>query len=105
MVQLTLTIIAVLAILTSFAHAQSWLEPTFYLYTRANQGSNEVLKYNSESSIQASRFNGELSTKVITHGYFDSASRGEWMAEMANKMLDYEGKKLKDFLIDYFNLN
>lgn len=104
--KLTLVLIGVLAaILTPHVHAQSWLEPTFYLYTRANRGANEVLKYNSESSIQASLFNGALPTKVITHGYFDGTSRGEWMAEMANKMLDYEGEKTysKDFINDYFN--
>lgn len=91
--QFTLAIVAVLTILTLLADAQSWLEPTFYLYTLANRGSNEVLKYNSVSDILASHFNGALPTKMITHGYFDSSTRGEWMAEMANKMLDYEGMK------------
>lgn len=91
--QLNLAIVATLAIAVTSSFAQSWLEPTFYLYTRANRGNNapETLKYQSSSSIEASHFNGALPTKVITHGYFDSSSRGKWMEEMAGRMLDAEG--------------
>ena len=91
--QLNLAIVATLAIAVTASFAQSWLEPTFYLYTRANRGNNapETLKYQSSSSIEASHFNGAVPTKVITHGYFDSSSRGKWMEEMAGRMLDAEG--------------
>ncbi len=114
--QLNLAIVATLAIAVTASFAQSWLEPTFYLYTRANRGNNvapETLKYQSSSSIEASHFNGALPTKVITHGYFDSSSRGKWMEEMAGRMLDAEGSYqifsyqfgfLRTLLSTFFNI-
>ncbi|XP_017475988.1 PREDICTED: pancreatic triacylglycerol lipase-like [Rhagoletis zephyria] len=103
--QLNLVIVATLAIAVTSSFAQSWLEPTFYLYTRANRGNNapETLKYQSSSSIEASHFNGAVPTKVITHGYFDSSSRGKWMEEMAGRMLDAEDVNV--IIVDWSNAN
>ncbi|RDD46186.1 Inactive pancreatic lipase-related protein 1 [Trichoplax sp. H2] len=58
----------------------------FYLYTRG-YSSSQTLDYNNPSSISGSRFNGNIDTKIIIHG-FNSDSTSAWMHNMKNAFLN-----------------
>ena len=57
----------------------------FYLYTRGHS-KHQMIHYNKPASISGSRFNGKHDTKIIIHGFSDSAFSG-WMIKMSNQLM------------------
>ncbi|EDV23027.1 expressed hypothetical protein [Trichoplax adhaerens] len=65
--------------------SSSVVNTKFYLYTRG-YSSSQTLDYNNPSSISNSRFNGNIDTKIIIHG-FSADSGSAWMHNMKNEFL------------------
>nr|XP_026690490.1 pancreatic triacylglycerol lipase-like isoform X1 [Ciona intestinalis] len=65
------------------------LNTEFWLYTRLNRRTYNVLKYNDQTSINNSHFRAIRPTKFLVHG-FVSSGETSWVQDMKNVLLDAE---------------
>ncbi|CAH2102769.1 unnamed protein product [Euphydryas editha] len=59
----------------------------YWLFTRRNRGSRQVLINGNANSIRNSNYNGNRPTKVITHGWISNGNEG-WINQIKDAFLD-----------------
>ncbi|KPM04406.1 pancreatic triacylglycerol lipase-like protein [Sarcoptes scabiei] len=68
------------------------IEPTFMLYTRNNPSESDIFYYNPNNILNdhfnPGRFQPNLLTKIIVHGYIDNTMLAQWMHELKDQFLN-----------------
>ncbi|XP_023235928.1 inactive pancreatic lipase-related protein 1-like [Centruroides sculpturatus] len=81
-------------------NSREFIRTKFLLYTRRDPWFNEVLIPDQMETIESSKFNSELPTKVIVHGYLDSTLLTTWMKRLTRVLFSVGDYNV--IIVDWF---
>ncbi|XP_023235945.1 pancreatic lipase-related protein 2-like [Centruroides sculpturatus] len=81
-------------------NSREFIRTKFLLYTRRDPWFNEILIPDQIETIEISKFNSQLPTKVIIHGYVDSTLLTTWMKRLTRVLFSVGDYNV--IIVDWF---